>query len=115
QSAALAAQQQQQAALEAARQRQVDQLAAPIASAVRSGWFVFLGSFPHSEPETVRQRAREAKNNGFTVKIIDTDAYRSLASGYFSVVIGPFSRSSALQQLARVQPYVADAYIKQVR
>lgn len=82
---------------------------------VSSGWFVVLGSFPQAQPEKARQRARLMQNQGYDVSIIDTNAYRSLADGLYSVVMGPYKKSTALRELGTAQQVVGDAYIKEIR
>ena len=82
---------------------------------VASGWFVVLGSFPKAQPEKARQRARLMQNQGYDVSIIDTNAYRSLADGLYSVVMGPYKKSTALRELGTAQQVVGDAYIKEIR
>jgi hypothetical protein len=81
---------------------------------VQSGWFVIVGSYPHDDPGTARKQAGRVIGRGFNAEIIDTDNYANLTDGYFSVVIGPYSRSRALQQLGLVKPLIGDAYIKEV-
>lgn len=82
---------------------------------VSSGWFVVLGSFPQAQPEKARQRARLMQSRGYDVSIIDTNVYRSLADGLYSVVMGPYKKSSALRELGGAQQVVGDAYIKEIR
>lgn len=82
---------------------------------VSSGWFVVLGSFPQAQTEKARQRARLMQNQGYDVSIIDTNEYRSLADGLYSVVMGPYKKSTALRELGTVQQVVGDAYIKEIR
>lgn len=82
---------------------------------VSSGWFVILGSFPQNQSEKARQRARLMQNQGYDVSIIDTNQYRSLSNGLYSVVMGPYQKSTALRELGNAQRVVGDAYIKEVR
>ena len=82
---------------------------------VSSGWFVVLGSFPQAQAEKARQRARLMQNKGYDVSIIDTNDYRSLADGLYSVVMGPYRKSSALRELGTAQQVMGDAYIKEIR
>lgn len=82
---------------------------------VSSGWFVVLGSFPQAEAKKARQRARLMQNQGYDVSIIDTNEYRSLADGLYSVVMGPYKKSTALRELGTAQQVVGDAYIKEIR
>lgn len=81
---------------------------------VPGGWFVIVGSYPHDDPGAARKQARRVIGRGFDAEIIDTDQYGNLTDGYYSVVIGPFSRSRALQKLGLVKPLIGDAYIKEV-
>ena len=55
------------------------------------------------------------QNQGYDVSIIDTNAYRSLADGLYSVVMGPYKKSTALRELGTAQQVVGDAYIKEIR
>lgn len=82
---------------------------------VSSGWFVILGSFPQGQPEKARKRANLMRNQGYDVSIIDTNHYRSLADGLYSVVMGPYKKSTALRELGTAQQVVGDAYIKEIR
>ena len=82
---------------------------------VSSGWFVVLGSFPQADAKKARQRARLMQNQGYDVSIIDTNEYRSLADGLYSVVMGPYKKSTALRELGTAQQVVGDAYIKEIR
>lgn len=124
-SAAQAAEAEKQAAAEAQKQaeaqnqaeqtREVESAALDITpTQVAEGWFVILGSFPHGEVGRARQRVQRMANAGYSLDMIDTDDYDNLKDGYFSVVMGPYSRSEALRRCDRVRQYVSDAYIKEV-
>ncbi|AOF88471.1 caspase family protein [Sinorhizobium sp. RAC02] len=82
---------------------------------VSAGWFVILGSFPQGQAEKARKRAGLMRNRGYDVSIIDTNNYRSLADGLYSVVMGPYKKSTALRELGNAQQVVGDAYIKEIR
>ena len=82
---------------------------------VSSGWFVVLGSFPQTDAAKARQRARLMQNQGYDISIIDTNEYRSLTDGLYSVVMGPYKKSTALRELGTAKQVVGDAYIKEIR
>ncbi|MDO9418602.1 caspase family protein [Pararhizobium sp.] len=79
------------------------------------GWFVIVGSYPHADRAKARSRANLMANKGFNAQIIDTDEYSSLRDGLYSVVMGPYKKSTAQKQLSRVKRQIGDAYIKEAR
>lgn len=82
---------------------------------VAPGWFVILGSFPHAEAAKARQRASAMRGRGYDVEIIDTNDYRSLSDGLYSVVMGPYKKSTAQRELGGARQVIRDAYIKEIR
>lgn len=75
-------------------------------------WFVVLGSYPKTQPERADQRLRLVQSSGHQAAIIDTDNYPGFRAGYYSVVLGPFSKGDAKQLLLTLKPSIPDAYIK---
>ncbi len=82
---------------------------------VRSGWYVVMGSFPHSQAGKARQRVNMVTGRGYRVSIIDTDDYSGLTGGLYAVVMGPYSREGAQAAAERAKSAVGDAYVRQVR
>jgi cell division septation protein DedD len=75
-------------------------------------WFVILGSFPKNDYETANQRLQYVRGLGYDASIIDTDNYPGLRDGLWSVVMGPYSKSYAMNVAAQMKSVRSDAYIK---
>lgn len=75
-------------------------------------WFVILGSFPKSQSENANQRLRYIQNLGYQASIIDTDDYSGLRDGFYSVVLGPYSKAAAQRSLSSIRTRIRDAYVK---
>src|ERR1044072_6360709 len=87
----------------------------PASRAATGNWFVILGSYSRQDTEKAKQRLQYIQNLGHQATIIDTDSYPKLGNGLFSVVLGPYSKSDAINSLARLKSAVPDAYIKSAR
>lgn len=77
-----------------------------------SGWLVILGSFPQSQAEEAIKRQSFLKSRGLDAKIETSRQYSTLVQGYLIIVLGPYSKSVALQVLDNTKTYISDAYIK---
>lgn len=75
-------------------------------------YFVILGSYSHAKAGEARERQRALVSRGVDAQIIDTDDYPNLADGLYAIVLGPFSRQSALDTLPYAKDHVRDAYVK---
>lgn len=104
---------------ERARQREIELAKANAKPEVESqpatkgGWFVIVGSYPHSDSAKARSRAGSLASKGFNADIINTNDYANLRDGLYSVVIGPYKKSAASNLLSKVKRHVPDAYIKE--
>lgn len=75
-------------------------------------WFVILGSFPKSQLARANQRLKYVRSLGYEASIVDTDNYAGLRDGFYSVVLGPYSKSDAKRFLRSIRPVIHDAYAK---
>lgn len=75
-------------------------------------WFVIMGSYKHNDRGRAVSRRDQLLAKGVDAYLIDTDDYRNLTNGLYAVVLGPYSKSEASAELARVKRHVGDAYIK---
>lgn len=82
---------------------------------VKPGWYVVMGSFPHSQAGRAKQRVNMVTGRGYRVSVINTDDYGSLTGGLYAVVMGPYSREGAQAAAERAKSAVGDAYARQVR
>jgi hypothetical protein len=105
-----------QAEAQAAEQRNCEMASVdPVLPTGGGNWVVILGSFPHAARADADQSRSYLASRGIRAQIIDTDDYPNLTDGYYSVVLGPYSKSRAQQTLSSVSGVVDDAYIKAVR
>ena len=75
-------------------------------------WFVILGSFPKSQLKNANQRLKYVQNLGYQASIIDTDDYAGLRDGFYSIVLGPYSKADAQRSLSSIRSRIRDAYVK---
>ena len=75
-------------------------------------WFVFLGAFTRDEYGKAQERLRYMQGQGYDARIIDTNEYPNLTRGLWAVVLGPYSKSYADSQAAKVKSVRPDAYVK---
>lgn len=73
-------------------------------------WFVILGTKP--KIEEANQDLQYALSLGCNARIIDTDNYPRLSGGFYSVVIGPYSKPDAKRLRKQLEPYIKGVYIK---
>jgi hypothetical protein len=81
-----------------------------IASASPGTWFVVMGSY--TSERTARSKLSSLNKMGAGATMINSNDYAGLRDGLWVVVKGPFSKSSATQQLTSAKRIVGDAYIK---
>jgi len=89
----------------------------PAAQVAPAGeWLVVAGSFARSERRNADRRQMVLAEAGFEARVIDSSEYPLLTPQLWVVVLGPFdSRATANAALERLEPRVADAYVKKAR
>jgi hypothetical protein len=83
-----------------------------------AGWWIVTGSFANDgaarNDALIRRSSEAARRCGLTTFNDFSFKFRGLKPGYDVVVIGPYpERASARRYLARVQPCVPGAYLKE--
>lgn len=76
-------------------------------------WYVIVGSYPKSQENKAKARARYFKSKGYAAFVADSDYGYSLTPGLWVVLMGPFSQSRAKQVLNNVRGFDKNAYVKQ--
>ncbi|MEZ5841055.1 MAG: SPOR domain-containing protein [Hyphomicrobiales bacterium] len=77
-----------------------------VVAASEQKYFVILGSFK-KKADAQKRCGRFAE-----AEVVDTDDYSNFRGGYYSCVIGPYSKALANEVLADYRHEVSDAYVK---
>jgi serine/threonine protein kinase len=84
----------------------------PAPARAEGEWFVIVSSFPKTNRPKADEQLRYIQGLGYEAKIIDTDAYPNLQDGFWSVVVGPYTRASAKEVANKMRAVAKDVYIK---
>ena len=82
------------------------------ARAISGTWFVILGSFPKNDYDKANQLLQYLKGLGYDANIVDADSYPGLRDGLWALVMGPYSKSYAVNIVAQMKSVRSDAYVK---
>ncbi|MFN6962329.1 MAG: hypothetical protein ACK4S4_01035 [Pyrinomonadaceae bacterium] len=75
-------------------------------------WFVVLCSYPRDESTRADERLRFVQSRGISAPKVDTDKYPGFSRGYYSIIVGPYSKSEAIRLMKDMRSVVPDAYVR---
>jgi formylglycine-generating enzyme required for sulfatase activity len=75
-------------------------------------WLVILGSDLKEDRHKAEERLALVQPHCSGVRIVDTQDYPNLRSGFWAVIAGPFDKETAIKEKQRLSSVVPDAFVK---